>query len=323
MAIIEKMYLMHDIDAFSDMKIVALCDEFGVEAYAIYWIILEHMFPEDTLSLPYNEVTFQALKARTKAQSDIKALVDRAIEFGLFEEEDGQFWSPSLIRRMERLDKDAEEKSEKARKAAHARWKSRRNGKAKKGNTDECSSNAGAMQPQCTCNADAMQPQCEPMRCDANRIEQNRIEQNRTILSCSSTDADEQSQASISVVNKRKAEQQANNRMFDDFWDAYPRKIGKKNARKAWDALRVDDELHDKIIRAVNEHKKSPQWTKDNGQFVPYPATWLRGERWEDSLEHVISVKPREPTPNYDDGEPDFIELLEERRRKEAMNAAQ
>ena len=61
MAIIEKMYLMHDIDAFSDMKIVALCDEFGVEAYAIYWIILEHMFPEDTLSLPYNEVTSRRL----------------------------------------------------------------------------------------------------------------------------------------------------------------------------------------------------------------------------------------------------------------------
>jgi len=31
--------------------------------------------------------------------------------------------------------------------------------------------------------------------------------------------------------------------------------------------------------------KKSPEWTKDNGKYIPYPATWLNAKGWEDELD--------------------------------------
>jgi hypothetical protein len=37
-------------------------------------------------------------------------------------------------------------------------------------------------------------------------------------------------------------------------------------------------------LDAVAEHKRSAQWSKDNGQYIPHAATWLNGKRWEDNL---------------------------------------
>jgi hypothetical protein len=39
------------------------------------------------------------------------------------------------------------------------------------------------------------------------------------------------------------------------------------------------------LLTALDKQKKSTQWKKDNGQFIPHPATWLNGKRWEDQLE--------------------------------------
>ena len=68
---------------------------------------------------------------------------------------------------------------------------------------------------------------------------------------------------------------------FDLFWDAYPRHEGKQKARQAYN--KVDAAL-DVLLDALKQHKKSTQWTKDGGQFIPHPATWLNGRRWEDSV---------------------------------------
>lgn len=71
---------------------------------------------------------------------------------------------------------------------------------------------------------------------------------------------------------------------FYAFWGAYPKKKGKQAAEKAFEKLKPDDELLNIILTALEEQKKSAEWQKDNGQFIPYPATWLNGKRWEDEL---------------------------------------
>ena len=38
------------------------------------------------------------------------------------------------------------------------------------------------------------------------------------------------------------------------------------------------------LVAAVEAQKASTQWTKDNGQFIPNPATWLNQGRWEDEV---------------------------------------
>ena len=70
---------------------------------------------------------------------------------------------------------------------------------------------------------------------------------------------------------------------FDQFWAAYPRKVGKKAALKAWNAAK-DKPAAAAIISAVNRAKECEQWQKDGGQYIPHPATWLNQGRWDDGM---------------------------------------
>ena len=70
---------------------------------------------------------------------------------------------------------------------------------------------------------------------------------------------------------------------FDTFWREYPKKKSKGQARKAFDkALKKTD--FDTIMTALRALKETKQWTKNDGEFVPYPATWLNAEGWEDEV---------------------------------------
>ena len=71
---------------------------------------------------------------------------------------------------------------------------------------------------------------------------------------------------------------------FALFWQEYPRKAAKAAALKAWQKLNPSPELVERILAHVREHKRSQDWIKDGGQFVPHPATFLNGRRWEDDI---------------------------------------
>ena len=66
------------------------------------------------------------------------------------------------------------------------------------------------------------------------------------------------------------------------FWPAYPRKVAKEAARKA--AARLEREGVDlaEVMAGLEAARASDQWTRDGGRYVPHPATWLNGRRWED-----------------------------------------
>ena len=70
---------------------------------------------------------------------------------------------------------------------------------------------------------------------------------------------------------------------FTIFWEAYPKKESKKDAFKAWGQIKgLDDELVKRIISKLEAFKSSKQW--QNMQYIPYPGTWIRGERWNDEI---------------------------------------
>lgn len=75
---------------------------------------------------------------------------------------------------------------------------------------------------------------------------------------------------------------------FAQFWDAYPKKRSKGDAEKAWKSLSPGEPLIASILQAIDGAKTSEQWRRDDGQFIPYPASWLRAKGWED----VHSVQP-------------------------------
>jgi hypothetical protein len=83
---------------------------------------------------------------------------------------------------------------------------------------------------------------------------------------------------------------------FDEFWAAYPRRVAKKDAMKAWAQLRPTTALAEAMLAALTWQCEQESWTKDGGAYVPYPATWLRGERWTDEpLAAVVPTVPRTP----------------------------
>ena len=69
---------------------------------------------------------------------------------------------------------------------------------------------------------------------------------------------------------------------FDVFWSEYPKKASKQVAEKSWAKLNPDNNLLQTILEDVRAKKKSVQWTKDGGQYIPMPATYINQKRWQD-----------------------------------------
>jgi len=69
---------------------------------------------------------------------------------------------------------------------------------------------------------------------------------------------------------------------FIIFWEAYPRKIAKIKAEGAFEKINPDETLLAIMIESINRSKSSRDWQKSEGQYIPYPASWLNNKRWED-----------------------------------------
>lgn len=85
---------------------------------------------------------------------------------------------------------------------------------------------------------------------------------------------------------------------FEVFWAAYPRKVGKKDAKRAFAKAVMPISI---LLEALEKQKRSQQWTKDNGQYIPYPATWLNGRRWEDETQSETIAKDSGRTLDADE----------------------
>ena len=93
---------------------------------------------------------------------------------------------------------------------------------------------------------------------------------------------------------------------FEEFWAAYPRKVGKSDAQKAFAKVKVPVQV---LIEAINKQKTTEQWCKDGGKYIPYPATWLNGGRWQDEVK-VESAKKKVGSldlARYDDMIKDYV----------------
>lgn len=81
-------------------------------------------------------------------------------------------------------------------------------------------------------------------------------------------------------------------KLFDEFWQEYPRKIGKIAAQKAFGKLAAE-EKRDCILHVRERKTRDAQWLKDNGQFIPHPLTFLNQGRWMD--EYEVAPQARDP----------------------------
>ena len=72
---------------------------------------------------------------------------------------------------------------------------------------------------------------------------------------------------------------------FEKFWKAYPKKRDKGNAEKWFKKHKPSEKLTNIMIEKIERFKDTQDWKKQDGQFIPYPTTWLNAKMWEDEFE--------------------------------------
>lgn len=86
---------------------------------------------------------------------------------------------------------------------------------------------------------------------------------------------------------------------FERFWSAYPRKVGKLAAQKAWAKLNGNRPDIEQILSKLEQLKQGEDWTREGGRYIPHPTTWINAGGWFDECQ------PAEHIPSFSDYEVD------------------
>ena len=155
-------YFSHDSNARNSDKLMKVRMKLGAEGYGIFFMLIERLREEEGYksTIDYDTLAFDLRVEPEK----VKQIVEN---YDLFKfTEDGKyFYSDSFNERMEMMDKRAQQRISKAKKAAEARWNKQT------ANT----SNAKTMPEQCPSNAQALLKH-------ANKIKLNKTKLNKTKL---------------------------------------------------------------------------------------------------------------------------------------------
>lgn len=84
---------------------------------------------------------------------------------------------------------------------------------------------------------------------------------------------------------KQYKEIQKKDDLFEFFWKIYPKKLDKGRVEKWFNKNKPSKELVNLMIKQVERFKQTEQWKKEDGKYIPYPATWLNAKCWEDEFE--------------------------------------
>ncbi len=102
-----------------------------------------------------------------------------------------------------------------------------------------------------------------------------------------------------SEENGGEIEESEQEKMFAAFWLAYPKKKAKADAYARWMKMKPSRGLLQVILTAIEAQKKTAEWQKDGGQYIPYPATWLHRQQWEDEITPISDAPTAPTTPHY------------------------
>lgn len=101
----ETYYFSHDSNAITDTKILNMRSDYGMEGYGLFWAIIEMLRNEENYKLECSKNTYRAVKTLTNTTIDVEQYINDCIsDYQLFKEEEGFFYSNSLMRRMQEKD---------------------------------------------------------------------------------------------------------------------------------------------------------------------------------------------------------------------------
>jgi hypothetical protein len=80
---------------------------------------------------------------------------------------------------------------------------------------------------------------------------------------------------------------------FNNFYSLYPRKMGRKDAERAWNRLTPVQQTE--CLDAMPNYLKYWKIKETAKDFIPYPASFLNAERWTDEIDIEPLKKPELP----------------------------
>lgn len=264
-------------------KVYAAADALDVDpAHALglivsFWLWALDNAPSGSLDGISNRMIARAAQWTGNADELVEALktaefVDETPDGGL-ELHDWQEYTGSLIEKRE-----AEKQRSRKRRAA----------------AKEQPADATALPPswaQTTAGQTADEPQSDRKK-TAGRVEKSRVEKSR-----------------VEIGGTPPIPPDAVSERFALFWKAYPKKVGKGAAEKSWKKIKPSAELFDRIMAAIDAAKASEQWQREDGRYIPNPATWLNQSRWEDELPAAAPFFSQ-PQPGGNGGKPNTMDVL-------------
>lgn len=84
---------------------------------------------------------------------------------------------------------------------------------------------------------------------------------------------------------------------FDEFYAGYPRKVKRPDALKAWKQQKLTRADLPRLLDSVERWKRTTQW--QDPEKIPYPASFLRGEQYNDDPAPSLLPLPRALGPEY------------------------
>jgi hypothetical protein len=85
-------------------------------------------------------------------------------------------------------------------------------------------------------------------------------------------------------------------RDFAAWWEAYPKKVGRGDAEKAWKQTAKSRPPLDVMLAALAWQKTSRDWTKDGGEYIKHPGPYLRAKKWADEKQRPTGPVYRDLT---------------------------
>jgi len=261
----DSFWFRHDSNARNDPKLAKLLFVGGHAAKSCFWDLIEIMREADDYRIEKDDLEAISYQCRFP---DGENVVQMMIDCELLLEDEKHIWSASLLRRMEKWDT----KKELLRKAG------KKGGKAKarnqKGKDDLATLKPGSSHPKATLKP----PSSQALAIREEKIREEKIREEKI------REEDKTGEKKTRIATretKTNTEQE-----FDRFWSAYPRKVGKKKAEKAFGIARKDKNWKgiDPAVEAIERQKKSQQWKRDGGQYIPHPTTWLNAGSWDDDV---------------------------------------
>jgi hypothetical protein len=120
----ETFYFSHDYNARNDIKIQALLVEHGAVGYGVYWIIVEILHEESEKKLKLNNLTYIAIARQASTSVEqVKAVVECCLEYELFTEDDGCFFSKRILKNIDKRMDISEKRAKAGRISANKRKK--------------------------------------------------------------------------------------------------------------------------------------------------------------------------------------------------------